>query len=146
MNHPDEAPPDEDDDLVVMSTQGSDQFICPLTRKDLEDPLKKYEKIILAQWLTICSTKCGHYYSKAAILHHLSTSTKKRGKVACPVAGTISNLCFYGINVVLGCSSDVTKESLERDPEMERQLRRHIQRGGAQKKGPEEEEITNLDD
>lgn len=49
MNHPDEAPPDEDDDLVVMSTQGSDQFICPLTRKDLEDPLKKYEKIILAQ-------------------------------------------------------------------------------------------------
>eukprot|EP00727_Mastigamoeba_balamuthi_P006506 m51a1_g2476 hypothetical protein (219) ;mRNA; f:59341-60184 len=50
---------------------------------------------------------CGHTYSKAAILDYLS---RKRGDQAnCPVAG---------------CQAKVSKQTLERDNEMEREVRR----------------------
>lgn len=48
MKHPDEAMPDEEDeDLVEIRTQNdASQYICPISRKQLEDPVKKYLSII----------------------------------------------------------------------------------------------------
>jgi len=120
VDHPNQPLPDEqDEDIVLMNTQGNDnQFICPLTRSELDSPLK--------------NNSCGHVYSKDAILDYMKRSKGKRGgKYPCPVAG---------------CSAEVTQNSLERDLELERQLRRNKQRGGnPKKKKMDEDDITNLD-
>jgi hypothetical protein len=43
VHHPDEALPDEaNDDLVVMATQDENNLMCPITRKLLVEPVKKY--------------------------------------------------------------------------------------------------------
>eukprot|EP01112_Ceratiomyxa_fruticulosa_P018511 TRINITY_DN5928_c0_g2_i1.p1 TRINITY_DN5928_c0_g2~~TRINITY_DN5928_c0_g2_i1.p1 ORF type:complete len:237 (+),score=66.29 TRINITY_DN5928_c0_g2_i1:166-876(+) len=68
VNNPDEPLPEEEgEDLVVMTQQ--EKVICPVTRKEMEEPLK--------------NTVCGHTYSKAGITSLL------RGKRSnpCPVAG-----------------------------------------------------------
>eukprot|EP00026_Physarum_polycephalum_P007983 Phypoly_transcript_08056.p1 GENE.Phypoly_transcript_08056~~Phypoly_transcript_08056.p1 ORF type:complete len:232 (-),score=56.16 Phypoly_transcript_08056:190-885(-) len=117
VKHPNDALPDqEDEDIVEMHTQTENDFICPLTRKELEDPVK--------------NIPCGHTYSREAIVDYMKKGKSKRGKFPCPVAG---------------CSGELTKETLEKDMELERQLRRNKQRGGTKKKKPEEEDITNLD-
>jgi len=77
VHHPDEALPDEqDEDLVVMQTGvEEDNLICPLTRQELEQPLK--------------NTICGHTYSTEAILAYIQ---KNRSRKTCPVAGCSASL------------------------------------------------------
>eukprot|EP01127_Copromyxa_protea_P019214 TRINITY_DN6178_c0_g1_i2.p1 TRINITY_DN6178_c0_g1~~TRINITY_DN6178_c0_g1_i2.p1 ORF type:complete len:197 (-),score=36.36 TRINITY_DN6178_c0_g1_i2:129-719(-) len=101
VNHEGEALPDEpEDDLVISRTQ-SVSLHCPITRQDLVDPIK--------------NRNCGHVYSQAAIQGVLATGGKiiARGSkikaVNCPVAG---------------CSAKVTTESLEKDREIEREIKR----------------------
>jgi len=69
VHHPNEALPEEQNsDLVVMS-QKNDEYICPLTKITLVNPMK--------------NRNCGHYYSKTAILEFLKSARQK----GCPVAG-----------------------------------------------------------
>jgi hypothetical protein len=60
---------DQDEELRVVSQRVS--YICPITTKLLVDPVK--------------SSKCGHVYSKAAIIQMMVTHG--RGDVECPKAG-----------------------------------------------------------
>jgi len=71
INHPDEPMQDEENEgLMVMSSAG-ENTICPITRKDFEEPVK--------------NPVCGHVYTKEAIIQVIRT---KRGRsVTCPVAG-----------------------------------------------------------
>jgi len=66
VNHQGEALPDEDE-VVVMSQAG--EFICPLSRAEMVDPMK--------------NRQCGHSFSKVAIKGYL----KGHGQKQCPVAG-----------------------------------------------------------
>lgn len=103
VHHPDEALPDEaNDDLVVMATQDENNLMCPITRKLLVEPVKKYVihpprshivdfGLFLLAWSphrssTSTSPVCGHLYSKEAILAHMKANKRKGTK--CPVAGT----------------------------------------------------------
>jgi hypothetical protein len=104
VHHPDEALPDEaNDDLVVMATQDENNLMCPITRKLLVEPVKKYvinpprlTSLISGLFLfvrsphphrssTSTSPVCGHLYSKEAILAHMKANKRKGTK--CPVAG-----------------------------------------------------------
>ncbi|KAL6057015.1 E3 SUMO-protein ligase NSE2 [Balamuthia mandrillaris] len=68
VKHPNEALPDLGEDFMVVTQDLN--ILCPITRKELEEPFK--------------NQVCGHCYSKEAILEYLRT---RRGKRECPVAG-----------------------------------------------------------
>jgi len=109
VNHPNDAAPDEDQDLVMMQPSGDSDLICPITRKELDGPTR--------------NQSCGHCYSNAAVMQYLSSNRGKR-TIQCPVAG---------------CNAAISKDSLEKDVEKERLLRKkHAKR----KREPEKEEDT----
>jgi SUMO ligase MMS21 Smc5/6 complex component len=114
VHHSGESHPDqENEDLIVMGTESSTQtLICPLTKQTLVEPIR--------------STKCGHVYSKAAIMAHIKNTKKKGGGTGCPVAG---------------CSHTVDISILERDIDVERQLKR---RKVHEEEDEEEEGYTQL--
>lgn len=58
-----------DDDLAVISAGTEENFICPLTRQELVEPMRN---------------SCGHVYSKEAVLDYLR---RNRYRADCPVAG-----------------------------------------------------------
>ncbi len=41
VHHPNEALPEEQDEEIVVMSQGIDNLICPLTRQEFEEPMKK---------------------------------------------------------------------------------------------------------
>lgn len=69
------AHPDEpfvlggDDDLAVVAAGTEENFICPITRMELVEPMRNV---------------CGHVYSKVAVLDYLR---RHRHHADCPVAG-----------------------------------------------------------
>jgi SUMO ligase MMS21 Smc5/6 complex component len=81
-----------DDDIAVMVTNNADNFTCPITRMDLEEPVKN---------------TCGHVYSKAAILHYLKK--QRGGQGACPVAG-----CPARVTVQSLVDDETTKLRMEK--------------------------------
>jgi len=89
-------PGDHDEELIFVSQEIT--LKCPLTLQTLETPVRN--KI------------CGHSYSKDAIYHFLRenkrTKKSQRG-CRCPVAG---------------CEASVAEETLERDVDTERALKR----------------------
>eukprot|EP01126_Amoeba_proteus_P025971 TRINITY_DN2578_c0_g1_i29.p1 TRINITY_DN2578_c0_g1~~TRINITY_DN2578_c0_g1_i29.p1 ORF type:complete len:156 (-),score=43.78 TRINITY_DN2578_c0_g1_i29:122-589(-) len=99
IHHPGEALPDlelDGDELVVMRTQ-EHSFICPLTKILFEIPLKNRD--------------CGHTFSQAAVLTLLNSKQRNKGAILCPIAG---------------CPSKLSRDTLEKDHEMERELRRYV--------------------
>jgi hypothetical protein len=118
---------DEDQELQVVGGSGgnaasSSRLKCPLTGTLLEDPVK--------------NSVCGHAYSKAAILDHLS---RARGKV-CPM---------------VGCQNrQVTTEQLVPDLELTQLVRRYKRRSDANKEhrltqvleDDDEEDDSDLED
>jgi len=62
---------------------------------------------------------CGHHYSREAIEQLIRS---RKGAAGCPVAG---------------CSAKVTSDTIEDDPDMERQIQRYL------KKNPEKESSDN---
>eukprot|EP00475_Leptophrys_vorax_P024154 TRINITY_DN3326_c0_g1_i2.p1 TRINITY_DN3326_c0_g1~~TRINITY_DN3326_c0_g1_i2.p1 ORF type:complete len:284 (+),score=73.23 TRINITY_DN3326_c0_g1_i2:166-1017(+) len=109
-SHPDEPYPEDDEnaDLVEMGSANSQAlFMCPLTRSLLVDPVK--------------SSKCGHHYSKQAIMQYIHSKAQHRQPAVCPVSG---------------CRQLVTSESLEPDVEAAFWLRRR--RGESQEESPSE--------
>jgi len=107
VNHPNDPAPDEDQDIVIMPQGGDSDLICPLTRLELDKPMR--------------NQLCGHCYSNAAIMAYLTQSRSKR-TVHCPVAG---------------CNATISKDSLEKDVEKERLLRKNQNK---RKREPEKEE------
>lgn len=65
----DQADDDEDDDDMVVVAGGRETYICPLSRKLLEDP--------------VTSTLCHHSYSRAAVEQML----RQRRLAQCPISG-----------------------------------------------------------
>jgi len=68
---------------------------------------------------------CGHHYSKLAIEELL----KNNRKISCPVAG---------------CSAKVMPNSIEEDPDMERQIVRFLKKNQDKESESEEEELEVL--
>jgi len=85
--------------------QGSDIVFMTQNRQDFLCPITRalFQEPML-------NRNCGHHYSKEAILQYLSNS-RGRGK-DCPVAG---------------CNAKVTVQSLEKDEDLERKVKRHKQ-------------------
>ena len=100
-----------------MPEVGQQTLICPITKQTLVSPVR--------------SNKCGHVYSKEAILLHIKNIKKKgRNLPSCPVAG---------------CSHTVDLNDLERDVDIERQLKRKkIHLDKEDDVDDEEEEYTQL--
>ena len=42
VNHPNDAAPDEDQDLVMMPPSGDPDLICKITLAELDNPMRKY--------------------------------------------------------------------------------------------------------
>jgi hypothetical protein len=109
----------EDDELTVVEGQNSGNGLtCPLTASFLEDPVK--------------NSRCGHAYSKAAIIVHLGRTS------VCPVAG---------------CGNkDVRKSHLVPDLELIQLVRRQKRRRDAEREhlhlsqALDEEETEDEDD
>ena len=83
---------DEDSDIDVMQPVEV-SLICSLTNAEFVEPVK--------------NSKCGHTYSKEAILQHITTG--KKGAVGCPM---------------IGCRGVVSSKTLVPDLDMERELTR----------------------
>lgn len=99
-NHPNETfPDDEGEEIAVVSHARSINLNCPITNAPLVEPVR--------------NSKCKHTYSKPAILA-LIQQRSRNGALSCPVAG---------------CSSIISKDSLERDFEAEFNLRQASHHG-----------------
>jgi len=98
VNHRDEALPDDGDDILLIATQ-EDSLICPITKQTFVQPMK--------------NPRCGHVYSRAAILDYIR---HKARPVGCPVAG---------------CPETVTERGLQVDTATERELERRAARPSA---------------
>eukprot|EP01098_Paradermamoeba_levis_P002536 TRINITY_DN12929_c0_g1_i1.p1 TRINITY_DN12929_c0_g1~~TRINITY_DN12929_c0_g1_i1.p1 ORF type:complete len:219 (-),score=63.64 TRINITY_DN12929_c0_g1_i1:210-866(-) len=89
-------PEEENEELVIMATNDEADILCPLTRKELEEPMK--------------NQTCGHVYSKEAIYSYIkSKKAGPFGQVQCPVAG---------------CRQAVTLGTLEYDKDAERRVKK----------------------
>ncbi|KAI6649798.1 hypothetical protein LOD99_6587 [Oopsacas minuta] len=84
------APERLEGDLLLSQVQVS--TICPLTQQQLRSPMK--------------NTRCGHVYSRQAILAHIRA---KKGGAQCPASG---------------CAAGVVIDELSADREMENRMKR----------------------
>ncbi|XP_051879118.1 E3 SUMO-protein ligase NSE2 [Pristis pectinata] len=90
-----------DEDIAV--TQSQRNFICPITQREMECPVK--------------NKVCGHSYEEEAIIKIIQTKHKQRKKARCPVVG-----CDNG---------DVNQSDLSMDTTLRRAIeihRRHQKR------------------
>ncbi|XP_059826757.1 E3 SUMO-protein ligase NSE2 [Hypanus sabinus] len=76
-----------DEDIAV--TQSQRNFICPITQREMECPVK--------------NKVCGHSYEEEAIIKIIQTKHKQRKKARCPVVG-----CDNGDVKQLDLSMDTT--------------------------------------
>ncbi|XP_062914604.1 E3 SUMO-protein ligase NSE2 [Mobula hypostoma] len=76
-----------DEDIAV--TQSQRNFICPITQREMECPVK--------------NKVCGHSYEEEAIIKIIQTKHKQRKKARCPVVG-----CDNGDLKQLDLSTDTT--------------------------------------
>jgi len=115
VHHPGEAlPEDQDSDLVIASNTSSS------TSRFICPLTRTY----LEQPMK--NRNCGHHYSKEAIEELLKKN--KKNVTSCPVAG---------------CSAKVIANSIEEDPDMERQVVR-FQKKNKEKSDEEEDELEEL--
>jgi len=124
VNHRDEALPDDGDDILLIATQ-EDSLICPITKQTFVQPMKKFARCCVLRLSCGCSLfsfsllfpghspRCGHVYSRAAILDYIR---HKARPVGCPVAG---------------CPETVTERGLQVDTATERELERRAARPSA---------------
>jgi E3 SUMO-protein ligase NSE2 len=92
---------DSDEELTVINNGGSgDQWICPITRVAMVEP--------------VTSKSCGHSFSKAAILSHL------RIKRTCPVPGCTNNaMTPHDLKDNLGLAQQVRRQNRRHDARRE---------------------------
>jgi len=105
VHHANEGLPEDQNEEVIAIAPQEDPTICPITRKELEEPMR--------------NDGCRHVYSRQAI--ELWIKTKKGGRrgagVSCPVAG---------------CNHVVSNATLKFDKELQRKLERNKKRKATQ--------------
>ncbi|XP_069777013.1 E3 SUMO-protein ligase NSE2 [Narcine bancroftii] len=90
-----ESPNEIDEDIAV--TQSQRNFICPITQREMERPVK--------------NKVCGHNYETEAIIKIIQTKYKQKKKARCPVVG-----CDNG---------DVKQSDLSIDTSLRRAIENH---------------------